>query len=154
MSNLIPLGYRTPELQWFQNATLLLNKNKHTNKTIFHPHFPDVSYDIKYKMVLNNLKAKRFPAYFNDVYTATILASMLHNGFDSWANYNVHLDYNTILHNFYTQENVEMGNKLLAHSFVKPDEYKQLQHFRSIQRDSKICPTDVHQLLMMARIKN
>lgn len=156
--NLVQLGYKNPELQWFNNASTLLINNKHTNNSIFHSHFSDLSYDIKYKMVLKNLKATGFPIYFNDIYRATIVTSLLRNGFDSWADSNVHLDYHIILHNFYSQsacisshtnlDAISLGNKLLSHQFIKPRERDQLQHFRSIQRDSTICTSDIHQLLM------
>lgn len=148
MSNLIKLGYKNPELQWLNNASNLLTKNKYNNNTIYHKHFPDLSYDIKYNVVLNNLKINGFPQYLNDIYTATLMTSILHYGFDSWANYNVHLNYYIILDNIYLDSKLD-SIKLLSHQFIKPAEYAQLQHFRSIQRESKICPTDIHQLMMI-----
>jgi hypothetical protein len=147
MSNLIKLGYKNPELQWLNNSSNLLIKNKYNN-TIYHKHFPDLSYDIKYNVVLNNLKTSGFPQYLNDIYTATIMTSILHYGFDSWANYNVHLNYYIILDTDICPDSKLDSIKLLSHQFVKPAEYAQLQHFRNIQRDSKICPTDIHQLMM------
>jgi len=164
MSNLIKLGYKNPEIQWFNNASNLLKNNKYSKDTIYHNHFPDLSYDIKYYVIANKLKKSGFPMLLNDIYTATLMTCILHYGFDSWANNNVHLDYHTVLHNFYSQktclwsaysnlDTVTFGNKLLSHQFVKPVEYAQLQHFRSIQRESKICPTDLHQLMMSVEMK-
>lgn len=160
MSNLIKLGYKNPDLQNINNAVLLLTKNKHNNSPVFHENFANLSYDIKYYLVFNSLKTSISP-YLNEIYAATIVTSILHNGFDSWAHYNVHLDYDTIFRNIYSHttciwtkpdldnlDTVNLGNKLLSHQFIKPAEYAQLQHFRSIQRESKVCPTDIYQLLM------
>lgn len=158
MSNLTKLGYKTPELQWLNSANKILMSNKYNNNTLYHKHFADLSYDIKYQLVFNNLKSK---GYMNEIYTTTLITSILHYGFDSWATFNVHLDYQTILGNFYLQktcvwshtnlDNVSLGNKLLSHQFIEPMENKQLQHFRSIQRESKICTTDIYQLMMSVK---
>ena len=150
MPNLIKLGYKNQELQWLNNGAIQLMK---TN-IISHNHFSNLSFNNKYHLVVNNLK---FKEYLNEIYTAILITSVLHRGFDSWANYNVHLDYCTILDNFYSQKTcntVSLGNKLLTHQFIKPAEYKQLQHFRSIQRDSKIGLSDIYQLMMSANISS
>lgn len=134
LTKLIKLGYDKPEAKFITNLSKLILievENKNITKQ------EDFS---KYHVIADGHTAG------TNLYTRTIVKSIIKHDYKNWSNYSIHLNYGTIFRYFYVCGCTDLGNKLMFYNFQKPNEYDALKNFRN-KNEKDITAHDLLPLL-------
>jgi hypothetical protein len=145
-SNLIDLGYNSTEEKWIKNLGEKITK-QYNNKISLND--KKLSLDTILFNISNISVDCDGHTTFTDIYTKTIISSIILNNYNIWKINCVHLNYDIIFNNFYLNGFQDLGNELLIYNFSKPYEHKILQEF-NIKNNKK----DNLELIKLLKIIN
>lgn len=144
VSSLNKLGYGLGEATWIKNLAWELNKPANFNM-IFENNSQSIKFDLFEKKITNIYCEEDGHSGGTEMYTKTILKSILLNNYSNWTCYNVHLSYNIVFNCFYFPGYQHFAKELIMYNFSNPEEYKILLEFN--KKNDKSNPKEIAKLL-------
>lgn len=135
-NKLTKLGYDRVEANWITNLSKIV--------TIEHKNISNIN-DLS-----NITVSSDGHTCCTDLYTKTIVSSIIKNNYQNWSKYSIHLNYNTIFKYFYSCGFYNLGNEILLYNFTKSTEYEALKYVRN--KNEKRKEINVNELAILVKI--